>query len=64
MSSSKDGTARVWDITTGHCKLSISSHTGAISCVKWGGEGLIYTASYDRTIKVWDTEVLHYCDIV
>jgi ribosome assembly protein 4 len=21
--------------------------------VKWGGEGLLYTASRDRTIKVW-----------
>jgi ribosome assembly protein 4 len=24
--------------------------------VKWGGEGLIYTASRDRTIKVWNAE--------
>ena len=24
--------------------------------MKWGGEGLIYTASRDRTIKVWGAE--------
>lgn len=24
-----------------------------ITNVKWGGEGLIYTASKDKTIKVW-----------
>eukprot|EP00698_Gefionella_okellyi_P012220 TRINITY_DN3280_c0_g1_i1.p1 TRINITY_DN3280_c0_g1~~TRINITY_DN3280_c0_g1_i1.p1 ORF type:complete len:482 (-),score=65.29 TRINITY_DN3280_c0_g1_i1:960-2366(-) len=55
-SSSKDGTVRVWDTVSGHCKLSISGHTGAVSCVRWGGEGLIYTGSYDRTVKVWDSE--------
>jgi WD40 repeat protein len=25
----------------------------SITCVKWGGQGLIYTASQDTTIKVW-----------
>jgi len=25
-----------------------------VTCVKWGGTGLIYTASYDRTVIVWD----------
>ena len=28
-------------------------HSSSIEQVKWGGEGLIYTASRDRTIKVW-----------
>ena len=28
-------------------------HTSCVTCVKWGGEGLIYTASQDRTIIVW-----------
>lgn len=37
--------------------MSISQHTAAVTCVKWGGEGLIYTASQDKTIKVWNSSV-------
>lgn len=33
--------------------LIISGHSGHISYVKWGGSDLLYTASHDRTIKVW-----------
>eukprot|EP01100_Stratorugosa_tubuloviscum_P009626 TRINITY_DN402_c2_g1_i1.p1 TRINITY_DN402_c2_g1~~TRINITY_DN402_c2_g1_i1.p1 ORF type:complete len:496 (-),score=223.21 TRINITY_DN402_c2_g1_i1:156-1643(-) len=52
-SGSKDGTVRIWDVRLGTCSLSLSGHTAAITCVKWSGEGLIYTASEDRTIKVF-----------
>lgn len=30
-----------------------------MTCVKWGGTGLIYTSSQDRTIKVFYT-ILHF----
>ncbi|GJN32581.1 hypothetical protein PR202_gb21095 [Eleusine coracana subsp. coracana] len=30
-------------------------HTNAVTCVKWGGDGLIYTGSEDCSIKVWET---------
>ena len=36
--------------------MSLSGHTAGVTCVKWGGEGVIYTASRDRTIKVWDEQ--------
>ena len=52
-SSSKDATIRIWDAFTGNCQLILSGHTKAVSCVKWGGVGLIYSASQDTTIKVW-----------
>ncbi|XP_031483494.1 notchless protein homolog [Nymphaea colorata] len=55
VSSSKDGDARVWDVVTRKCVLSLSGHTLAVTCVKWGGDGLIYTSSQDCTIKVWET---------
>ena len=28
-------------------------HTDSVECVKWGGSGLIYSGSRDRSIKVW-----------
>ena len=51
-SSSKDGDVRVWDILLGQCVMSMTSHTMNVTCLKWGGSGLIYSASQDRTIKV------------
>lgn len=55
-SASKDGSVRVWNVTSGHFQFSLAGHTDSVECVKWGGEGLIYTGSRDRTIKVWATE--------
>ncbi|CAH0715449.1 unnamed protein product, partial [Brenthis ino] len=52
-SSSKDGDVRIWDTITCHTILSLTGHSKAVTCVKWGGMGLIYTSSQDRTIKVW-----------
>lgn len=57
-SSSKDGTVRIWDTILRKNVFTISQHTAAVTCVKWGGEGLIYTASQDKTIKVWNSEVI------
>lgn len=55
-SSSKDGTVRVWDTVLRKMVFNIAQHTAAVSCVKWGGENLIYTASQDKTIKVWNDQ--------
>jgi len=52
-SASKDGSVRVWDSRTGQCVRSLTSHTASVTCLRWGGTGLIYSASQDRTIKVW-----------
>jgi len=53
---SKDGTIRIWDLVHRQCLSVLSGHTGGITCVKWGGEGLLYSASQDRTIKVWSID--------
>lgn len=52
-SSSKDCDVRIWDIILGTTIKIISGHTKSVTVVKWGGSGLLYTASQDRTVKVW-----------
>lgn len=53
VSASKDGTVRIWDVILSQAVLTLSAHTMSVTRVKWGGTGLIYTASQDRTVKVW-----------
>eukprot|EP01147_Barroeca_monosierra_P009998 gene9998-2172_t len=52
-SSSADGTVKIWDASLGKCLMTFAQHTKGIKCVIWGGEGLIYSASQDTTIKAW-----------
>lgn len=55
-SSSKDGDVRIWDTVVCNTVLIISGHLKSVTVVKWGGSGLLYTASQDRTVKVWRAE--------
>lgn len=55
-SASKDGTARVWGVNTGRTEHVLSGHKSSVSCIRWGGTGLIYTGSHDKTVKVWNAE--------
>jgi ribosome assembly protein 4 len=32
----------------------MGTHTMVVTCVRWGGEGLIYSSSRDCSINVWD----------
>ncbi len=45
----------VWDYNKGGNTrlLTLTQHTKSVTCVKWGGSGLLYTASQDTTIHVW-----------
>lgn len=52
-SASKDGTIKVWDRLTGRCVTTLCGHAQSVSCVRWGGDGLLFSGSHDRTIKVW-----------
>jgi ribosome assembly protein 4 len=51
--SSKDQTIRIWNLSNNTCETTVSGHTDSVECVKWGGSGLLYSCSRDRTIKVW-----------
>uniref|UniRef100_A0A667Y404 Notchless protein homolog 1 n=1 Tax=Myripristis murdjan TaxID=586833 RepID=A0A667Y404_9TELE len=53
VSSSKDCTIRIWDTVLGRSEKILTGHTQSVTCVKWGGDGLLYTSSQDRTVKVW-----------
>ncbi|CAK9829846.1 Notchless protein homolog 1 [Anthophora retusa] len=53
VSASKDCDIRIWDVVRAQTVRTLSGHTKSVTCVKWGGRGLIYSASQDRTIKVW-----------
>lgn len=53
-SSSKDNQTRIWDTKDQSCIKIFCCHTASVTKVLWGGEGMIYTASQDRTIKCWD----------
>lgn len=48
---------QIWDANTRRCLLTMSSHSMAVSAVRWGGEDLIYSASRDTVINVWDAQV-------
>ena len=54
VSSSKDGDCRIWNSQTMLCDFVLSGHLQSVTCVKWSGQGVIYTSSQDRSIKVWD----------
>jgi len=39
----------------------LSGHVKSVTCLRWGGSGLIYSGSQDRTIKVWRASDVIFC---
>lgn len=52
-SSSKDSSIRIWDTVLQRCELVLSGHSMSVTCIKWSANGLLYSASQDRSVKVW-----------
>ena len=44
----------MWNAKLRKLEFTLGSHTASVNVVRWGGEGVIYTASSDRTVKLWD----------
>ena len=54
LTASDDGTARIWDATTGDNTLTLT-HTSWVTAVAWSPDGHhILTASDDGTARIWD----------
>lgn len=46
-------------MSTRRVEYTLGGHTASVNVVRWGGGGLngkgvLYTASSDRTVRVWD----------
>jgi RNA polymerase sigma factor (sigma-70 family) len=50
-----DRTARVWDLVTGRMLGVLQGHREPVESVAFAPDGMLATASWDRTIKLWDT---------
>ncbi|XP_014778753.1 notchless protein homolog 1 [Octopus bimaculoides] len=55
-SSSKDSSVRIWNTVLSQCCITLNGHLQCVTCIKWGGENLLFSSSQDRTIKVWNPE--------
>jgi ribosome assembly protein 4 len=55
-SSSKDTTIKVWDTIQHRPIFTLSGHTAAVTCLRWGGKNWIYSGSQDKSIRIWDAK--------
>lgn len=52
-SAGNDNDVRIWDTVLGNCARVVAGHSGPVTAVRWGGAGLLYTSSRDRTVKMF-----------
>eukprot|EP00658_Telonema_sp_P-2_P026931 TRINITY_DN20912_c0_g1_i4.p1 TRINITY_DN20912_c0_g1~~TRINITY_DN20912_c0_g1_i4.p1 ORF type:complete len:460 (-),score=84.57 TRINITY_DN20912_c0_g1_i4:67-1446(-) len=57
-SCSFDGTVKLWDSTNGKCLHTLAGHAGPVMDMAVLEKGLLATASWDRSIRVWQLEDL------
>ncbi|KIY49778.1 WD40 repeat-like protein [Fistulina hepatica ATCC 64428] len=56
ISGSNDCKIKVWSAATGECLRTLSGHSALVRALSYdSATGRLVSASYDRTIKVWDS---------
>ncbi|KAG9061125.1 hypothetical protein KI688_007754 [Linnemannia hyalina] len=59
-SGSRDGTARIWDVTSGqttHELTGATGHKSAVTAIAFSPNNLrVATGSWDKTVKIWDVQ--------
>lgn len=55
--ASDDNNICTWDSQTGRLINTLRGHTNHVFCLKYNkGASLLYSGSYDKTIKIWDAK--------
>lgn len=57
LSTSNDGTAKLWEIATGDCSMTLTGHEGKVytGCIR-RDEKCVVTGGEDCTVKVWEAK--------
>ena len=67
VTSSRDGVARVWDVSTGGPLAELRGHTDEIADAAFNGDGRVVTLSLDGTVRSWQVvegRVIRHADWV
>ena len=57
VTSGRDRTVRIWNLTNGIPLGLLTGHTGpvtAAACAQLDGRPIAFTSSWDRTVQIWD----------
>ena len=58
---SKDNTIKFWDIVSGLCIRTISSHLGEVTSVEMNSSGTyLLSSSKDNSNRLWDVRMVSY----
>ena len=58
MSSSKDGTMKIWDLREGRQLFTMKGHTGPVNCARFSSDGHFFaSAGADQMVMIWKSNL-------